>query len=110
MKDFYVIKCPKCGFEYLPEEVYFPDVLTGTARNIVRDELTGKIIYFDGESMNTHEEMTCDRCGCTFDVNGKINFVTKINVAHDFSEDYSTKIYKNDRIKLEEPTVNKVLW
>ena len=46
-----VIKCPKCGYEYLPAEIFFPDVLLGEPSNIIRDE-EGKVEFFEGNSMN----------------------------------------------------------
>ena len=64
--------------------------------------------YFDNQTMDTHEEFICDKCDCAFDIDGKISFDTKVNTLHDFSEDYSTQIYKGDRSSLNEP--NEVLW
>lgn len=107
MKKFYVIKCPKCGYEYLPEEIYVK--VLGTSKNVVRDE-NGKIMFFEGESLNLHEEYICDNCGCTFDVDVKPTFETKVNVKHDFSEDFTTPIYEEERIELKEPKEDKGLW
>lgn len=110
MKSFYTIKCPKCGWEHLPEEVYVK--ILGDAKNIVRNE-EGKILFFEGNTMDLHEEYTCDnpKCNCTFTIDMRPTFVTKVNVQHDFSEDYSTTIY-DDRITLEEPKElkTKELW
>lgn len=110
MKSFYLIKCPKCGWEYLPEEIYTK--ILGNAKNIVKDD-NGHIQFFDGETMDLHEEYTCDNkaCNCTFNVDMRPTFNTKVYVAHDFSEDYTTTIYK-DRINLEEPkeVTTKELW
>lgn len=111
MRKFYVIKCPKCGYEYLPEEIFYPKSFLGNAKNIVRDE-NGKILYFDEDSMNTKEEYICDNCDCAFDVDAKVEFSTKINVVKDFSEDYETSIYEEE-ITLEEPEESlncKELW
>jgi len=107
MNRFYTIKCPKCGCEYLPEEIFIPNAFFGKPKNIVKDD-NGKIFSFEGDSLTTSEEYICDKCGCTFTIDCKIVFDTKVNVKHDFSEDYSTPIYK-DRIILDEVNNNK-LW
>ena len=67
------IKCPICGYEYLPEEIFYSDKFLGSASNIIRDE-QGKIIDFKNDSMNLHEEFICDKCGSKFNVDGKIVF------------------------------------
>ena len=87
-------------------DIFFYDEV----KKIERDE-NGKVLYFDGESMNTHEEFICDNCECAFDVDARIEFNTKVNTAKDFSEDYETSIYE-DEIKLEEPKESdcKELW
>lgn len=103
MKKMYIIKCPKCGWEYLPEDIYVS--ILGNPGNEVRDE-NGKIMFYDGDTMDLHEEFTCEHCNCTFSVDMKPTFDVKVNVNHDFSEDYSTPIYE-DRITLEEPKENK---
>ena len=104
MKKYYAIKCPKCGWEYLPEEIYVS--ILGKPKNIVKDE-NGKILFFDGDSVDLHEEYICDNCGCTFTTDLKLIIDTKVYIDHDFSEDYSVPIYK-DRIELKEP--DKGLW
>lgn len=110
LKKYAIIKCPKCGYEYLPEEIYYPDEFLGNGHNIIRDE-NGKIIYFEGNTMNPEEEFVCDRCECTFKVTANVSFESEVSVAHDFSEDYSVSIYEN-RIELMEPETNKEksLW
>ena len=108
MKKFYVIKCPKCGWEYLPEDIYIK--ILSNPKGEMRDE-NGRILFFEGETMDLHEEYTCDHCNCTFSVDMKPAFDTKVVVEHDFSEDYSTPIYSEDRFELEEPKGNtKGLW
>lgn len=32
-----VIKCPSCGCEYLPGEIYLPNVLIGQPKDVERD-------------------------------------------------------------------------
>lgn len=47
-KQFVAIKCPHCGYEYLPAELFIADDLVGTpeSNGVVRDAL-GKILYVD---------------------------------------------------------------
>lgn len=100
-KNFTVIKCPKCGYEYLPAEIIFPKVLLGKPRDIIRDE-NGAIEFFNGDTLNTHEEFDCENCGVAFEVETTMTFTTSYDTKTDFDEEYETTIYKN-RIKLEEP-------
>ena len=60
--DFKVIKCPKCGHEYLPAEVFYRDDLLGRPENIIRTE-NGTIELFTGENPNYEESFICDNCG-----------------------------------------------
>lgn len=84
------IVCPKCGREYLPAEIFFPDNLLGRPTDIIRDD-AGKIIFFSGTTMDLTEEFTCD-CGCCFKVEGNISFNIKTDPNKDFDEDYIVKI------------------
>lgn len=68
----FIIKCPECGYEYLPCEIYYPQDL-GNAHNIVRD-MEGKILYYDGGNIDTSAEYKCDNCNTFFRVEAKINF------------------------------------
>ena len=58
-----LIKCPHCGSEYLPGEVYMPGSLIGQPDDVVRDSL-GKLIYEDYDSPdrepNMIEHFTCE--------------------------------------------------
>lgn len=100
-KSFSTIKCPKCGYEYLPAEIFFPKSLLGNPRDIIRDD-DGSIEFFNGETMNLHEEFECENCQALFEVDATINFSCKYDKKIDFDEEYETTIYKN-RVKLEEP-------
>lgn len=94
MEENYKIKCPHCGAEYLPAEIFVSDLL-GNPRNIIRDE-DGKIEHFDGEPMSLTESYCCDYCGCKFAIYGKVDFITDFYMAdEDFEEEYTTKVYDN---------------
>lgn len=95
MESLIKIKCPKCGWEYLPAEIFYPDQLLGTPSNIVKDE-QGKILTYDNDSMNLKETFTCEHCGCIFEITGVVKFDTTIKKDEiNFDEEYTTKI-KND--------------
>lgn len=100
-KQLTTIKCPKCNYEYLPAEIFYPDSLLGKPKDIIRAD-SGKIEFFSGDDADLREDFTCDNCGAHFVVVADITFTSHYDSNLDFSEDYETVIYK-DRIKLEEP-------
>lgn len=93
-----IIRCPKCGYEYLPAEILLPQYILGQPDDIVRDE-SGKIKKYTGADFSLDEDFTCVCCGCNFKVEGTANFVTKEIM--DMDGDYCTTLY-TDRVKLEE--------
>lgn len=97
-KQLRVIKCPTCGYEYLPAEIYMPNEFLGKPKNIMRDE-NGKIIGFNGIKMNDTETYKCDHCDTLFEVVSTTNFVSK--PVGDFTSQYVTKL-SNVKFKLEE--------
>ena len=98
-KEEYVIKCPHCGAEYLPAEIFYPEFILGNPENIVKDE-QGHIEHFDGDALSFIEEYTCDICGHTFTVAGTVTFVAK-EKKEDFDEEWTTTVFEG-RIPLEE--------
>lgn len=99
------IKCPECGYEYLPCEIYYPQDL-GKATNIVRD-MEGKIIYYDGSTIDTDAEYKCDNCNTVFKVDAKISFFTSKDAIKNGS-DYVIKLNPNKPKKEIEQTND--LW
>ena len=81
-----IIKCPHCGCEYLPNEIFYPDELLGDASNVVRDE-NGKIIFHEGNNMNLKEEYVCDWCNKSFVAELKVEIVTS-KPEVDFDDDF----------------------
>lgn len=69
------IRCPHCGFEYLPAEIYYPDTFLGVPSSIIRDE-KGQILGFKGSDMNTSEEFYCNGCDKPFSVDAVVTFKT----------------------------------
>lgn len=63
-----VIKCPHCGYEYLPCEIFYPDNVLGKSDNVIRDPL-GKIIYEDYKEdcePLAEETFICENCNKPF--------------------------------------------
>ena len=93
----HLIKCPHCGAEYLPAEIFVSDLL-GEPTNILKDE-KGHIDYYSGTDMSFEEEYECDYCNHRFRVIGKVNFV--VEPIEIFMEEYESTIFE-DRIELSE--------
>lgn len=85
-----VIKCPKCGREYLPAEIFYPKHFFGKVSDIIKD-YSGEIIAFTGDTMNLSETYICDNCNTSFKVSAKINFDVEVDQATNFAQDYVTK-------------------
>lgn len=90
-----VIICPSCGREYLPAEIYVPSSFFGKPSDIDRTS-NGEIEVFDGTTMDTYEEYTCDNCGVTFVVNADVKFKTRLKEEKKkFSNVYVSPLYTN---------------
>lgn len=100
-----IIRCPHCGYEYVPSEIFYPDTILGKAKDIIRDE-SGHIEFYLGDKPMYVEEYICDNCEKSFIVQADINFITSTD-SIDFDSDFKTSIYEN-RIILDENDDNKV--
>ena len=96
-----VITCPRCGAEYLAQEIYLPTAFFGKANYIERSEDTHKILEVYGTDIDTEECYTCNYCDTPFRVSAKISFSVKEDTDHNFNEDYTT-ILATDKILLSE--------
>lgn len=92
------IKCPNCGAEYVPSELFIPKNFFGGERNIEKDS-SGKIID-EVKDMDLTEAYRCDFCGLKFFVKASISFKTECK-AKNFDE-YSTKLDKPNLFMEEE--------
>lgn len=70
-----LIRCPHCGAEYLPGEIYMPGALIGQPTDVVRDSL-GKVIYedYDDEAPNMLEHFICEYCEKSFVVEATVGY------------------------------------
>ena len=87
-----LIRCPHCGAEYLPGEIYMPCSLIGQPDEVVRDSL-GKIIYEDYDTPdrepNTEEHFVCEYCEKPFIIEAIITYKTKEEATeNDFTTSY----------------------
>ena len=91
-----VIKCPRCGCEYLPAEIYIPKNFVGTPKNI--HKINGKVDWYIGLSMDRKETYICDKCDCQFTVVANVNFKTYTNDKKDFSDAYKQEVRRDKLI------------
>lgn len=80
-----IIVCPRCGMEYMPAEIYYPDEFLGHPTNIIK--LGNKILTADTPDMNLEEEYVCNECNTKFKVEAEVTFKTK-EVKDFFTEDF----------------------
>lgn len=74
-----IIKCPHCGWEYLPCEIFLPNQFFGTTETVIRDVL-GKIIYSEykpNDEPAFTETYICDGCNTAFKVDAQIVYRSK---------------------------------
>lgn len=88
-KNWPVIRCPYCGQELAPAEIFMPGDLIGKPETIIRDAL-GKIIYQEYDKDNEPEQeerFICDECGKPFIVEPIVTYkVRKEDETLDFSD------------------------
>lgn len=76
--DEFVIKCPKCGYSYLPGEIYLPEHFLGQPKKIEKEGATGKIMYYEGTPQDPEEVYVCDKCRTPFLVTTFMSFDTEV--------------------------------
>ncbi len=97
--NYIIIKCPKCGYEYLAAEIFYPNDLLGHPGDILRDD-DGKILmvsYNDEGEPCLEEEWECEHCGHTFTAKLKIKADTEYDSRLDFSDDYTITVKDEDK-------------
>jgi len=86
-----IIKCPHCGFEYHPSEIFYPNAFFGRTDSLVKSPV-GKILYVDyqeGEEPNFQEHFECEDCGKSFVINATVSYSTsKVSEEMDFDNPY----------------------
>ena len=85
-----VIKCPHCGANYLPGEIYMPGALIGQPDDLVKDSL-GRILYedyLDGEEPNMVEHFICEFCNKPFVIEATVTYKT---MSEEPEKDFTTQ-------------------
>lgn len=90
-----IISCPKCGAEYLANEIYIPKNFFGNVKTVDRDPESHKILAYYGDLINTKEHYICDFCNTPFNINANIVFNTDIDEQHDFNQSYCSILEKS---------------
>lgn len=93
MKDKLIV-CPRCGYQYLPSEIFIPNTVFGKP-SFIRRSVDGKIENVDGEEPDMTELYCCDNCNTSFKVSLEMSFDTQIDVNSDFEHDYVTPLKSN---------------
>lgn len=81
------IKCPYCGTEYLPAEIFLPKTIVGDPKDIEKSD-TGEIISYSDTTYDITEKYICDRCNKAFKIKARLFFDTEKDLKNDFNDDY----------------------
>lgn len=85
------IRCPHCGREYLPGEIYLPKNFVGQPTDIIRG-FNGDILTYSGDDMDTKETYICDECNTKFTIDAVVTFkVEKVDEVN-FDDDFTVNI------------------
>ena len=86
-----IIRCPHCGAEYLPAEIFMPGAFLGRPEDIVKDSF-GKIIYEDykvNQEPDMNERYICDYCDKAFVLEATVTYKAReTEPEKDFSTQY----------------------
>ena len=77
-RKFSNFKCPHCGAQYLPGEIFIPGAMLGKPEDVVRDSF-GRLLYEDyepGKEPDMIERYICDYCDKPFIVEASITYKT----------------------------------
>ena len=91
VRKFEIVECPNCGYEYLPSEIFIPKYYFGKPYNIERTE-DGKLLSYEGTSVDLFETYKCDKCNKEFRVVSKLQLTTELTFPGSFDEEYVTKL------------------
>ena len=97
-KELNVVKCPKCGREYLPAEIYMPKEFF-CIPDLIKRDTEGCIVDYLGTSLDTSETYCCDLCNTTFNVVADIKFTTEVADDIDFNSQHATQLRSKLKVK-----------
>ena len=101
IKDLPLIRCPICGTQYLPREIFMPEAVFGKQYDITKTE-SGEIKFYLGSDPDLEEEFVCDNCLTKLKITLKLLFTAETMIENNFEDDYVTEIDKPKKIKLDE--------
>ena len=90
IRKFEIIECPKCKYEYLPAEIFIPNAFFGRPHDIERDE-NGKLVSYEGTSVDLFETYKCDHCNTEFRVVTKLQLTTESTFPGSFNDEEVVK-------------------
>lgn len=96
-----IITCPHCGMEYLPAEIFVDRAFFGRPTDIERD-VQGKIMTFQGKTLDVNEEYKCDGCHKSFKVNTRIKFKSFVDEDNEFDTEYVSPLKTKKLILFED--------
>lgn len=96
--EIITIRCPYCGQEYLPSEIYSPEAFFGKPKEVFRNP-DGSIDFYIGEDPDYNETYVCDNCNHKLNISAKLFFDIEVC---DEPVDYVSKLEKPKKIKLSE--------
>lgn len=85
------IRCPHCGREFLPGEIYLPKEFLGQPTDIIRG-FNGDILAYEGNDMNTKETYICEECNTKFSVDAVVTFRVEAVEEENFDDDFVVSI------------------
>ena len=87
------IKCPTCGFEYLPGEIFTPKHFVGEPKNVIRNNI-GEVLGYEGIEMDLDESFVCQNCDTEFEVHAKVNFVVGDDSDNDENKTVAVSLFE----------------
>ena len=93
VRKFEIVECPHCKYEYLPAEIFIPKYFFGVPENIERTA-EGKLVSYEGSSVDLFEKYECDNCKKEFRVVAKLQLTTEAVFPGYFEEEYVSLIDK----------------
>lgn len=82
------IKCPYCGAEYLPEEIFMGDEFLGNSK-VIKDENEHIVSVVEQNDAELYASYVCDCCNKRFTVKAEVKFESEKD---EFEDDYSIKL------------------
>lgn len=83
-----IIKCPYCGAEYLPCEIFMPGDMLDRSK-IIDKNSKGIIEHVEGKEADLEESYICDFCDKEFTVTASVVYTSH---KEDSEEEYVTKL------------------